>query len=41
MNVELWLEPVAKLIKVLLVLAVLGFGAWLGLRTWKKRQDSH
>ena len=26
---------------VLLVLAVLGFGVWLGLRTWKKRQDSH
>jgi predicted negative regulator of RcsB-dependent stress response len=28
-------------IKVLLVLAVLGFGVWLGLRIWKKRQDSH
>jgi predicted negative regulator of RcsB-dependent stress response len=26
---------------VVLVLAVLGFGVWLGLRTWKKRQDSH
>jgi predicted negative regulator of RcsB-dependent stress response len=32
---------VAKLIKVLLVVAVLGFGTWLGLRTWKKRSDSH
>ena len=40
-NVEVWLEPVAKLIKVLLVLAVLGCGVWLGLRTWKKRRDSH
>jgi membrane protein DedA with SNARE-associated domain len=40
-NVELWIEPVAKLVKVLLVLGVLGFVAWLGLRTWKKRRDSH
>lgn len=39
-NVEIWLEPVAQVIKVLLVLVVLAFGAWLGLRTWKKRQDS-
>jgi membrane protein DedA with SNARE-associated domain len=39
-NVEIWLEPVAQVIKVLLVLLVLAFGAWLGLRTWKKRQDS-
>ncbi len=40
-NVELWIEPVARVIKVLLILAVLGFGVWLGLRTWKKRRDSH
>jgi len=40
-NVEVWLDPLAKVIKVLLVLAVLGFAVWLGLRTWKKRQDSH
>ena len=40
-NVEVWLDPVAKVIKVLLVLAVLGFAIWVGLRTWKKRQDSH
>ncbi|MFM9103171.1 MAG: DedA family protein, partial [Cyanobium sp.] len=40
-NVEVWIDPVAKVIKVLLVLAVLGFGVWLGLRIWKKRQDSH
>ncbi|MCP9840515.1 DedA family protein [Synechococcus sp. J7-Johnson] len=38
-NVEVWLEPVAQVIKVLLVLVVLAFGVWLGLRTWKKRQD--
>ncbi|MCP9819986.1 DedA family protein [Synechococcus sp. Cruz-9H2] len=37
-NVEIWLEPVAQVIKVLLVLVVLAFGAWLALRTWKKRQ---
>jgi membrane protein DedA with SNARE-associated domain len=40
-NVELWIEPVARVIKVVLVLAVLAAGAWLGLRIWKKRQDSH
>ncbi|MEB3166391.1 MAG: DedA family protein [Cyanobacteriota bacterium] len=40
-KVELWIEPVAKLIKVLLVVAVLGSLTWLGLRTWKKRRDSH
>jgi membrane protein DedA with SNARE-associated domain len=40
-NVEVWIEPVAKVIKVLLVAAVLGFGVWLGLRTWKKRTNSH
>lgn len=40
-NVELWIEPVAKAVKVLLVLAVLGGGVWLGLRTWKKRNSSH
>jgi membrane protein DedA with SNARE-associated domain len=40
-NVELWIEPVAKTIKVLLVVA---FGAaviWLVLRSWKKRNASH
>jgi membrane protein DedA with SNARE-associated domain len=40
-NVEVWLEPVAKVIKLLLVVAVLGFGVWLGLRSWKKRTNSH
>jgi membrane protein DedA with SNARE-associated domain len=40
-NVEVWLQPVTQVIKVLLVLAVLAFGAWLGLRIWTKRQNSH
>ena len=35
-RVELWIEPVAKVVKVLLVLAVLSSLAWLGLRIWKK-----
>ena len=40
-NVELWIEPVAKAVKVLLVLALLGGGAWLGLRIWRRRNNSH
>jgi membrane protein DedA with SNARE-associated domain len=36
-RVELWIEPVAKLVKILLVLAVLSVLAWLGLRIWKKQ----
>jgi membrane protein DedA with SNARE-associated domain len=40
-NVEVWIEPVAKAIKVLLVIAVVAAGLWLGLRTWKKRNSSH
>ncbi len=40
-NVELWIDPVAKAIKVLLVIAVIVAAAWLGLRTWKKRNSSH
>ncbi|EAQ75860.1 MULTISPECIES: DedA family protein [unclassified Synechococcus] len=39
-NVEVWLQPVTQVIKVLLVLSALAFAAWLGLRTWKKRQAS-
>jgi hypothetical protein len=39
--VELWIEPVAKGVKVLLVLAVVAGLVWLGLRIWKKRSDSH
>jgi membrane protein DedA with SNARE-associated domain len=40
-QVELWIEPVAKAIKVLLVLAVAAGVAWLALRIWKKRNNSH
>jgi membrane protein DedA with SNARE-associated domain len=40
-NVELWIEPVAKVVKVLLVLAVAAGLVWLGLRTWNKRNSSH
>ena len=36
-NVELWLEPVAKAVKIILVIAALAFGSWLGLRAWRRR----
>ena len=36
-NVELWLEPVAKVVKIILVIAALAFGSWLGLRAWRRR----
>lgn len=37
LNVGAWIEPVAKLIKVLLIVAVAGGVVWLGLRTWRRR----
>ena len=40
-TVALWIEPVAKAVKVLLVIAVLAGVVWLAMRTWKKRSDSH
>ena len=40
-NVEHWIEPVAKAVKLLLVLALAAGAVWLGLRIWKKRSDSH
>jgi membrane protein DedA with SNARE-associated domain len=40
-KVELWIEPVARVVKVLLVLALLAGAAWLALRIWKRRSDSH
>jgi membrane protein DedA with SNARE-associated domain len=40
-NVELWIEPVAKAVKLVLVLALAAGAVWLGLRIWKKRRDSH
>lgn len=40
-RVELWIEPVAKVVKVLLVVAALAVLVWLGLRIWKRRTDTH
>jgi membrane protein DedA with SNARE-associated domain len=40
-RVELWIEPVAKVVKVVLVVAFLAGLVWLGLRIWKKRADTH
>ena len=39
-NVELWIDPVSKAVKVLLVVAVLAGAIWLGLRIWRRRQSS-
>ena len=39
-NVEAWIDPVSKVVKVLLVIAVLAGGIWLGLRIWRRRQSS-
>jgi membrane protein DedA with SNARE-associated domain len=36
-NVEIWLEPVVKAVKIILVIAALAFGSWLGLRAWRRR----
>ncbi len=40
-NVEVWIDPVAKVIKVLLVIAVAAAAISLGLRIWNKRNTSH
>jgi len=40
-NVEHWIEPVSKVVKVILVLGGAAFVAWLGLRIWKRRNTSH
>ena len=39
-NVELWIDPVSKAVKVLLVVALLAGAIWLGLRIWRRRQSS-
>ena len=39
-NVELWIDPVSKAVKVLLVVSVLAGVIWLGLRIWRRRQSS-
>ena len=38
-NVEIWIDPVSKLVKLLLVIAVLAGGIWLGLRICRRRQS--
>ena len=39
-NVEVWIDPVSKVIKVGLVVAVLAGGVWLALRIWRRRQSA-
>ena len=39
-NVELWIEPVSKVVKVTLVVAGLAGGVWLALRIWRRRQST-
>ena len=39
-NVEVWIDPVSKVIKVGLVIAVLAGGIWLALRIWCRRQSA-
>ena len=39
-NVEVWIEPVSKVIKVGLVIAALALLVWLGLRIWRRRHTS-
>ena len=38
-NVELWIDPVSKVVKVLLVVAVLGGVIWLGLRVCRHQSS--
>jgi uncharacterized membrane protein len=39
-NVEVWIEPVARVVKVILVVSALAFVAWLGLRIWRRSRSS-
>lgn len=39
-NVEIWIDPVSKAVKVLLVVSVLAGAIWVGLRVWRRRQSS-
>ena len=39
-NVEIWIDPVSKAVKVVLVIAVLGGATWLGLRIWRRRNSA-
>ncbi|KZR83291.1 Inner membrane protein YghB [Prochlorococcus marinus str. MIT 1342] len=40
-NVELWIDPVSKVVKGALVIAVLAAVVWLGLRIWRRRHQTH
>ncbi len=40
-NVEVWIDPVSKVVKVALVVAVLAGGIWLALRIWRRSRNSH
>lgn len=40
-NVELWIDPVSKVVKGALVIAVLAAVVWLGLRIWRRRHNTH
>ena len=40
-KVEYWIEPVARVVKLVLMLALAAGAVWVGLRIWKKRSDSH
>lgn len=40
-NVELWIDPVSKVVRVGLVMAVLFALVWLGLRIWRRRHHTH
>ena len=39
-NVEVWIEPVSKVIKVGLVVAAVAVAVWLGLRIWRRRHTA-
>ena len=39
-NVELWIEPVSKVIKVGLVITVVSAAVWLALRIWRRRRSA-
>ena len=40
-NVELWIDPVSKVVKGGLVSALLAAVVWLGLRIWRRRHNTH
>jgi len=40
-NVELWIDPVSKVVKGALVIVVLAAVVWLGLRIWRRRHHTH